>query len=1027
MKILSLKALNINSLHGKTEVDFLELTKDSSLFAITGPTGSGKSTLLDIISCALYGRTSRLKNPNDLMSRHSSEAYCEVEFEVKKKRYRSSWTQKRAHKKHDGKFQTAKMELVDLDTNKVLDLKSRDVAKKVEELSGLDFGRFTQSMMLAQGGFDAFLKADEKERSELLEKITGTQIYADISIAVFDKHRNLKQEMESDVKILESIELLSDEQVFKKQKELEQNTDIKKKTDEQLKEIARELNWTQRLSELTLDAKRHEEEFLRTSKLKEQHKESFFSLSLANKALNVSSTFSSHTQLQESLKTDKITLTKLSSELETLGVDIESKTKEHVILEKSFEDESKEFDKQKQKLKQAFELLLTQRQTAQSITKLQAVYEGKKESLKQVSNSLNKLLERDKQIQKHIDAKNFYLKNNQKDEKLNSTLGIIEQNIAHFRDEEKALAKSLERLKLFDSSILEKDIEYKLIKRSVDKLSATLKEAELEYKRLDKKSVDANIVDINDHLKILKKEHINYDESIKKLNFRLVEIEQESIKKDELLGEIEKTREQMQIEEKAYYALNAEMQKHISQKEQASLDAKTNESKVQKYLQSLRSHFKEFDVELDAIKVEMQQQELLNRKEVYAQTLKDLRVLELELSRCEVDKKESQTREISLSADIKTDEVSLKELDKTIKKLISSRLEILNVVDLEIYEKEITAKHEDMQRKTQLSRDALSELITKQKERFSYKKDLEIKISEDEKRVNLVALKLQDLYKENDFKDEQEFLSANLGNEQRAELANFCKNIEDGYKLSQTLKTESSKRLQMHQQEPVSKKPTNELETIQALLEQKANALQESIGSGKKELEVNQENSDKHKSRMASLELKKESFRVWVKLNELVGSADGTKFKKFAQGITLEQLINLANRHLDILSSRYTLTRNEDKLLDLEVIDAFQGNAIRPVSTLSGGESFIVSLALALGLSELASQKIAIDSLFLDEGFGTLDEESLETALNALNLLQSGGKMVGVISHVQALKERIPLQIKIIPNGDGTSFVEVNQ
>ncbi len=159
----------------------------------------------------------------------------------------------------------------------------------------------------------------------------------------------------------------------------------------------------------------------------------------------------------------------------------------------------------------------------------------------------------------------------------------------------------------------------------------------------------------------------------------------------------------------------------------------------------------------------------------------------------------------------------------------------------------------------------------------------------------------------------------------------------------------------------------------------------------------------------------------------MIGSADGNKFAKFAQGITLDQLISLANNHLSVLSSRYELQRSTEQkqLLEIEVIDSFQGNVIRPVSTLSGGESFIVSLALALGLSELASQKIAIDSLFLDEGFGTLDEDSLETALNALNLLQSSGKMVGVISHVEALKERIPLQIKVVPKGDGTSFVEI--
>ncbi|RXJ55244.1 SbcC/MukB-like Walker B domain-containing protein [Candidatus Marinarcus aquaticus] len=160
----------------------------------------------------------------------------------------------------------------------------------------------------------------------------------------------------------------------------------------------------------------------------------------------------------------------------------------------------------------------------------------------------------------------------------------------------------------------------------------------------------------------------------------------------------------------------------------------------------------------------------------------------------------------------------------------------------------------------------------------------------------------------------------------------------------------------------------------------------------------------------------------------MIGSSQGDKFAKFAQGITLDQLIYLANKHLEILSPRYELQRNTEsnKLLDIEIIDGFQGDAVRGVNTLSGGESFIVSLSLALGLSSLASQKISIDSLFLDEGFGTLDSDSLELALNALNQLQSSGKMVGVISHVEALKERIPLQIKIEPKGDGTSGLELN-
>jgi exonuclease SbcC len=157
----------------------------------------------------------------------------------------------------------------------------------------------------------------------------------------------------------------------------------------------------------------------------------------------------------------------------------------------------------------------------------------------------------------------------------------------------------------------------------------------------------------------------------------------------------------------------------------------------------------------------------------------------------------------------------------------------------------------------------------------------------------------------------------------------------------------------------------------------------------------------------------------------MIGSSDGRKFAKFAQGITLDQLIILANRYLVLLTSRYELIRNQKQPLELEIKDCYQGGVIRPVSTLSGGESFIMSLALALGLSELASQKISIDSLFLDEGFGTLDEDSLDMAITALSHLQNSGKMVGVISHVEALKERIPTQIKVVSNGDGTSFIRL--
>ncbi len=150
-------------------------------------------------------------------------------------------------------------------------------------------------------------------------------------------------------------------------------------------------------------------------------------------------------------------------------------------------------------------------------------------------------------------------------------------------------------------------------------------------------------------------------------------------------------------------------------------------------------------------------------------------------------------------------------------------------------------------------------------------------------------------------------------------------------------------------------------------------------------------------------------------LNSLIGSSDGAKFAKFAQTVTMDYLLVLANRHLESLDKRYKI--KQQGILDFIVEDSYQAGEIRPISTLSGGESFLVSLALALGLSDLAGKNINIETLFLDEGFGTLDSQSLETVLVGLDRLNSQGKIIGIISHVEAIKEAIPLKIEVKKSG----------
>ncbi len=162
----------------------------------------------------------------------------------------------------------------------------------------------------------------------------------------------------------------------------------------------------------------------------------------------------------------------------------------------------------------------------------------------------------------------------------------------------------------------------------------------------------------------------------------------------------------------------------------------------------------------------------------------------------------------------------------------------------------------------------------------------------------------------------------------------------------------------------------------------------------------------------------------WAKLNKLIGSADGAKFKIIAQSYTLNLLLLHANKHLSYLSKRYKLQQVPGTLA-LQVIDCDMCDEVRTVYSLSGGESFLISLALALGLSSLSSNNLKVESLFIDEGFGSLDAESLRTAMEALEQLQMQGRKIGVISHVQEMSERISVQVQVHKKVNGKSVLTV--
>ena len=216
MRILHLRLKNLNSLVGEWSIDFTHPDYESNgIFAIIGPTGAGKSTLLDAICLALYGKTPRLdkisKSSNEIMARQTGECFAEVTFETARGKYRSFWGQHRSHKKAGGDLQNAQREIVDANTNTVLESHLSRVDAKIEEITGMDFQRFTRSMLLAQGSFDAFLKASPSERAPILEQITGTEIYSKISIGVFERSKKEIKKLEELQDQLAAIQLLSQE------------------------------------------------------------------------------------------------------------------------------------------------------------------------------------------------------------------------------------------------------------------------------------------------------------------------------------------------------------------------------------------------------------------------------------------------------------------------------------------------------------------------------------------------------------------------------------------------------------------------------------------------------------------------------------------------------------------------------------------------------------------------------------------------------------------------------------------------
>ena len=257
-----------------------------------------------------------------------------------------------------------------------------------------------------------------------------------------------------------------------------------------------------------------------------------------------------------------------------------------------------------------------------------------------------------------------------------------------------------------------------------------------------------------------------------------------------------------------------------------------------------------------------------------------------------------------------------------------------------------------------------------------------------------------------------------------SELRQRLQNSEKAIEQAKVLLQERDQRLLAHQAQHNGNLDAEQLATALAELQNQFSVSEQRCAELRAEQAEDQRRQNANQALAQQIADAYAEFQRWARLNALIGSATGDTFRKIAQAYNLDLLVHHANVQLRQLVRRYRLKRG-GSMLGLLVMDTEMGDELRSVHSLSGGETFLVSLALALGLASMASSTLKIESLFIDEGFGSLDPESLQLAMDALDGLQAQGRKVAVISHVQEMHERIPVQIQVRRQGNGLSTLEV--
>lgn len=1028
MKILKVEFENINSLAGQWCIDFTDASYaelDHSLFVISGKTGMGKTSILDAITLAIYGATPRqgiIYNGNEgnaVMTSDKGNCYARVTYKCQKGIFVSEWNQRRAYDRANGNLKAAQGEIYSVDNPQQKLFSGRtgangELGKANAEIIQLDYSQFCRSIMLAQGEFSKFLTSDERERADILEKLNGTEKYRRIGKKVGDHRSEARSARDNAQTAFDTLnnampkaeEIAADEALLADFAEKEKNLTTKKA------ELEARITWRNSMNAAQNRMIKADEELKKATQNKSDFAENETLLARAEKAKECVSFYAKLQGLRNLQKSDGETLAQLQGKLPNAMEGLKNAGDQRALAEKA-KSEAEQFVVENEPLWNEIRKLDENLKNAQNL-----VADAKKRK----ENAARVLAEAEGEFQKangailELEPKSNELKAvqaaNAKDVDLR---GIIPQSVT-----------LVKRIDEFDGQI--RDAEKARVAAVTD-----YERAEGDFKLQSEKKqgllLEQQKLFENDVLVLADviQKHLVDGEACpvcgSKEHPACSHAENASVDETSVVSVAEKIRE-----------LNGKMQAvdaALGQSDVAKTRAKTAENAAVESIESLRTQkreaadqvailwkpWAEFSVDTASTVLEG----LRQRLQTFEKNQSDLEkyTSKLELARNNEALYKNKVAEAKKSLDAET--AAFDKASADLQKLADERTEKFGDknVDAESSaaankKNKAVAAYETADGAFRSAENECNKLDTQ----IAALKDSLAKTVAD---IETASADFANALKAKEFEDERDYLAAAMPETDFARLQARKKFVYESLASATSLRQEALDSL-----EKLKTERTDET-SLQALLDEKKNVedslngLLQNSGAASERVTRYKQNQVKLQELEKDLEAKKAEFARWEAMGEFFGVMDGRDFATFVQGLTFKSLLKLANKHLAIVKDRFRLVAKGN--LDFEISDA-EFDKPRGISNLSGGEKFLVSLSLALGIADFASRNVRVESLFMDEGFGTLDDATLEDVMSCLRSQQREGKMLGIITHVESVVNSITQRIELESAQQGHSIIK---